>query len=239
MPGTAKALLSVSPRPDWDVPGLSRALDRYADGCLEQTTASVAAALCRGRRAVVACRSGASTAGTLDRAIGHVVELQRSDSSFGVWSDSGDTVPWLDAYAADFLIRAREHGKNVPDYAIKSAVAWLHDYVRQDHTEIAELPAVAYAHYVLARAKSDDLEPCATSTTRKWRGCPPSSPKPRWPRHSRNMATPRAPRRHMMRHSKPGRRGRRGSAMWTMAASCATARPYSPLPRPIPATARD
>jgi alpha-2-macroglobulin len=34
----------------------------------------------------------------------------------------------------------------------------LHDYVRQDHTEIAELPAVAYAHYVLARARSDDLD---------------------------------------------------------------------------------
>jgi len=101
---------------------------------------------------------GGSTAGTLDRAIGHIVELQRSDGSFGVWSDSGDTVPWLDAYAADFLIRAKEHGKNVPDFAIKSAVAWLHDYVRQDHSEVVELPAVAYAHYVLARAKSDDLD---------------------------------------------------------------------------------
>jgi hypothetical protein len=67
-------------------------------------------------------------------------------------------VPWLDAYAADFLIRAKEHGKNVPDFAIKSAVAWLHDYVRQDHSESAELPAVAYALYVLAHAKSDDLD---------------------------------------------------------------------------------
>src|SRR5205807_5082035 len=38
LPGTAEALLSVSPRPDWDVPGLLRALDRYAYGCLEQTT---------------------------------------------------------------------------------------------------------------------------------------------------------------------------------------------------------
>jgi len=83
--------------------------------------------------------------------------LQRSDGSFGVWSDTGDTVPWLDAYAADFLMRAKEHGKNVPDFAIKVAVSWLHDYVRQDHTEMADLPAIAYAHYVLARAKSDDL----------------------------------------------------------------------------------
>ena len=62
-----------------------------------------------------------STAETLDRAIGHVVELQRSDGSFGVWSDTDDTVPWLDAYATDFLIRAKEHGKNVPDYAINAA----------------------------------------------------------------------------------------------------------------------
>ena len=159
LPGTAEALLSVSPRPDWDVPGLLRALDRYAYGCLEQTT-SRALPLLYVEDVARLWRTdpGASTAGTLDRAIGHVIELQRSDGSFGVWSDSGDTVPWLDAYATDFLIRAKEHGKNVPDYAIKSAVAWLHDYVRQDHTEIAELPAVAYAHYVLARAKSDDLD---------------------------------------------------------------------------------
>jgi uncharacterized protein YfaS (alpha-2-macroglobulin family) len=159
LPGTAEALLSVSPHPDWDVPGLLRSLDRYAYGCLEQTTSRALPLLyVEDVARLWQTDPGASTAATLDRAIGHVVELQRSDGSFGVWSDSGDTVPWLDAYAADFLIRAKEHDKNVPDYAIKSAVAWLHDYVRQDHTEIAELPAVAYAHYVLARAKSDDLD---------------------------------------------------------------------------------
>jgi hypothetical protein len=101
---------------------------------------------------------GPAAAEILDRAIGHIVELQRSDGSFGVWSDTGNTVPWLDAYATDFLIRAKEHGKNAPDVAIKAAVSWLHDYVRQDHTEIGDLPAMAYAHYVLARAKSDDLD---------------------------------------------------------------------------------
>ncbi|HEX4184248.1 MAG TPA: hypothetical protein VHY78_00155, partial [Stellaceae bacterium] len=159
LPGTGEALLSISPGPDWDVPGLLRALDRYAYGCLEQTTSRALPLLyVEDVARLWHTDPGASTAATLDRAIGHVVELQRSDGSFGVWSDTGDTVPWLDAYAADFLTRAREHGKNVPDYAIKSAVAWLHDYVRQDHTEIAELPAVAYAHYVLARGKSDDLD---------------------------------------------------------------------------------
>jgi len=159
LPGTAEALLSVSPRPDWDVPGLLRSLDRYAYGCLEQTTSRALPLLyVEDIARLWHTDPGGSTAETLDRAIGHIVELQRSDGSFGVWSDTGDTVPWLDAYAADFLIRAKERGRNVPDFAIKSAVAWLHDYVRQDHSEIAELPALAYAHYVLARAKSDDLD---------------------------------------------------------------------------------
>jgi uncharacterized protein YfaS (alpha-2-macroglobulin family) len=158
LPGTAEALLSVGPRPDWDVPGLLRTLERYAYGCLEQTT-SRALPLLYVEEVARLWRTdpGAATAETLDRAIGHIVELQRSDGSFGVWSDTGDTVPWLDAYATDFLMRAKEHGKNVPDFAVRSAVGWLHDYVRQEHTEIGDLPAVAYAHYVLARAKSDDL----------------------------------------------------------------------------------
>ena len=139
LPGTAEALLSVSPRPDWDVPGLLRALDRYAYGCLEQTT-SRALPLLYVEAVAQLWRTdpGFSPAETLDRAIGHIVELQRSDGSFGVWSDTDDTVPWLDAYATDFLLRAKEHGKNVPDYAIKAALGWLRDYVRQQHTEERE-----------------------------------------------------------------------------------------------------
>ncbi len=159
LPGTAEALLTVSPRPDWDVPGLLRALDRYAYGCLEQTTSRALPLLYVEEVARLwHADPGAATAETLDRAIGHIVELQRSDGSFGVWSDSDDTAPWLDAYATDFLMRAREHGRRVPDIAIKSAVGWLRDYVRQERDQLKDLPALAYAHYVLARAGSDDLD---------------------------------------------------------------------------------
>ena len=158
LPGTAEALLTVSPRPDWDVPGLLRALDRYAYGCLEQTTSRALPLLYVDAVAGLwRTDPGFTPAETIDRAIGHVVELQRGDGSFGVWSDTDDTVPWLDAYATDFLIRAKEHGKNVPDFAIKAALGWLRDYVRQEHTKIEDLPAVAYAHYVLARGRAADL----------------------------------------------------------------------------------
>jgi uncharacterized protein YfaS (alpha-2-macroglobulin family) len=158
LPGTAEALLSVSPRPDWDVPGLLRALDRYPYGCLEQTISRALPLLYVDTVAGLwRTDPGFSPAAAIDRAIGHVLQLQRSDGSFGVWSESDDTVPWLDAYATDFLMRAKEHGKTVPDYALKSALGWLRDYVRQEHTELATLPATAYAHYVLARAQAGEL----------------------------------------------------------------------------------
>jgi len=158
LPGTAEVLLSLSPHPQWDVPGLLRALDRYAYGCIEQTTSRALPLLYVDEVARLwHADPGFSPAATLTRAIGHIVELQKSDGSFGVWSDSDDTVPWLDAYASDFLWRARAHGQAVPDHAIKAALGWLHDYVNQEHNDAKDLPALAYAHYVLAEAKADEL----------------------------------------------------------------------------------
>jgi alpha-2-macroglobulin len=202
LPGTAEALLSVSPRPDWDVPGLLRALDRYAYGCLEQTTSRALPLLyVEDVARLWHTDPGASTAGTLDRAISHVVELQRSDGSFGVWNDSGDTVPWLDAYAADFLIRAKEHGKNVPDYAIKSAVACCTIMsARTTRKSPSCLRWPMPITYWRAPNRTTSMG-CAISATLNWRGCRRSSPKLRSLQHWRNMATPRAPPRLTMRLS--------------------------------------
>ena len=158
LPGTADQVLTVGPRPDWDVPGLLQALDRYAYGCLEQTTSRALPLLYVDEVASLwQADPGFTPAKTIDTAIAHIAQLQRSDGSFGVWSDTDDTVPWLDAYATDFLLRAKDLGKTVPDFAIKGAVGWLRDYVRQEHNDDKDLPALAYAHYVLARAKADDL----------------------------------------------------------------------------------
>jgi uncharacterized protein YfaS (alpha-2-macroglobulin family) len=158
LPGTAEGLLTVSPRPDWDVPGLLRQLNRYAYGCIEQTISRAMPLLYVDAVAQLwRTDPGFSAAATLDGAIGRVVGMQRLDGSFGVWSDSDDTVPWLDAYAADFLLRAKEHGKTVPDHALTAALGWLRDYVRQQPRNERSLPAAAYAHYVLARAKMGEL----------------------------------------------------------------------------------
>jgi uncharacterized protein YfaS (alpha-2-macroglobulin family) len=158
LPGTAEALLTVSPRPEWDVPGLLRSLSRYAYGCLEQTTSRAIPLLYVEEVASLwQADPGFHPAEAIDNAIGRIAGMQKSDGSFGVWSDTDDTVPWLDAYAADFLMRAKEHGKTVPDFVLKGAVNWLRDYVRQTHNDDKDLAALAYAHYVLAKAKADDL----------------------------------------------------------------------------------
>ncbi|HEX5318023.1 MAG TPA: alpha-2-macroglobulin [Stellaceae bacterium] len=158
LPGTAEALLSVSPRPEWDVPGLLRALDRYPYGCIEQTTSRALPLLYVDAVSKLwNTDPGFSANAALDGAIAHIAGMQKTDGSFGVWSDNDETVPWLDAYATDFLLRAQAHGTKVPDYALKAAINWLHDYVRQDHKDPGDLSAVAYAHFVLATAKADDL----------------------------------------------------------------------------------
>jgi uncharacterized protein YfaS (alpha-2-macroglobulin family) len=158
LPGTADAVLSVSPRPEWDVPALLDALDRYPYGCLEQTTSRALPLLYVSEVAKLwHTDPGFDPAKEVAGAIGHIAELQRSDGSFGVWSDTDNTVPWLDAYAADFLMRAQEHGNTVPDFAMKGVVGWLQNYVKQEHKDDKDLSALAYAHFVLARAKADDL----------------------------------------------------------------------------------
>ena len=236
LPGTAEALLSVSPRPDWDVPGLLRALDRYAYGCLEQTTSRAMPLLyVEGVARLWHADPGPATAEALDRAIGHVVELQRSDGSFGVWSDTGGTVPWLDAYATDFLIRAKERGKNVPDFAIKAAVSWLHDYVRQEHRDIDDLPAVAYAHYVLARAKSDDLDGLRYFNDTQLARLPTQLAKAQVAAALAQYGDAARAAAAYDAALGPAPPGPRRSVNGTMAASCATAPPCSPLPPPTQA----
>jgi alpha-2-macroglobulin len=78
-------------------------------------------------------------------ALVRVLGNQSADGRFGLWGPGGDDL-WLDAYATDFLTRAREQGHAVPDSALDAA---LEPANRSAYT--APGPADAYALYVLAR----------------------------------------------------------------------------------------
>jgi uncharacterized protein YfaS (alpha-2-macroglobulin family) len=146
--GTWTASASFGGAVRYDVAGLVQALDRYPLWCLEQATSRgfPLAMLPDGPVA------GADRAGRLQQAVGSVLDRQRFDGGFGLWSASDEAQPWLSAYAADFLLRARDAGAAIPDQAIKDAVKFLADAADGSDDDPAGLAAQAYRLYVLARA---------------------------------------------------------------------------------------
>ncbi len=162
VPGSGELYASFSPIPNLDVPGLLRTLDRYPYGCLEQTTSralpllyvSDVAQLWR----VKDENAGDFVKTRVQDAVYSVIERQRFDGGFGLWTSDSPAENWLSSYAMDFLLRAKQQGYTVPDFAIAQGLKWLNDYSRnykQDDSEA--VGARAYAYYVLATAKSGDI----------------------------------------------------------------------------------
>ena len=152
VPGTGRAGLSVAVSTSLDAATLFNALDRYPFGCSEQIASRAMAMLYVNE---LAAQSQLAPDGEIDQrikdAIPRLLARQGSNGSFGLWSVGGDD-PWLDAYVADFLTRARARGFDVPQTAYTLAIDRLRNYVAT-----APDPAkdggrdLAYALYVLAR----------------------------------------------------------------------------------------
>ncbi|MBW7922250.1 MAG: alpha-2-macroglobulin family protein [Rubellimicrobium sp.] len=151
LPGTGEATLSIGPLARLDAAALMSQLDRYPYACTEQT-ASRALPLIYFRD--VAQALGMGNAADLDRRIADAVTAvlanQDANGAFGMWSaDSGDL--WLDAYASDFLSRARAHGASVPETAWKAALDNLQNRVNYYPEFESGGEDLAYALLVLAR----------------------------------------------------------------------------------------
>ncbi|WP_112663756.1 alpha-2-macroglobulin family protein [Microvirga flavescens] len=149
--GTGAVSISVSPLASLDVPGLLHSLDRYPYGCTEQTVSRALPLLYVNKLAEEESLSLDDKADERVRgAIERILARQSSNGSFGLWSVGGDDM-WLDAYATDFLTRARERGFAVPPVAFNIALDRLRNFVANT-TQIGEnAESLAYAAYVLAR----------------------------------------------------------------------------------------
>ncbi|MGH7042080.1 MAG: alpha-2-macroglobulin family protein, partial [Acetobacteraceae bacterium] len=97
--------------------------------------------------ALTGTAAGADPAGRLASAIEAVLDDQRYDGAFGLWSSQDDAQPWLTAYATEFLLRARKAGARVPGPPLEAALDWLRREVANDPS--ADQSAI-YAAYVLA-----------------------------------------------------------------------------------------
>ncbi len=81
-----------------------------------------------------------------------MLDRQRYDGGFALWSAAGDAEPWLSAYAMDFLLRARAAGATVPEAAVSDALKFLTEAAGEEDDKPEFLAAQAYRLYVLALA---------------------------------------------------------------------------------------
>ncbi len=168
MPGTGHLSVQVGTTPPMDVAGLLAALDRFPYGCLEQTV-SRAFPLLTGSALERALGLGDDEAAEealtdapqterplnvdsrVDRAIGQVLDKQRFDGAFGLWSARSAAEPWLTAYALDFLTRAQSAGRAVPSAPLAAGTDWMRRFAVDGPTDPASLAARAYGLSMLAR----------------------------------------------------------------------------------------
>ena len=152
LPG-ASVSVGVSRMAALDVPSLLLALDRYPYGCTEQTTSRALPLLyVNDLSQGFGIPPDESLHERVQEAIYRVISHQSSTGGFGMWGP-GDGDLWLDAYATDFLTRAREQGYDVPESASTQALSNLQNSLGYDQDVQDRGNEMAYALYVLARNK--------------------------------------------------------------------------------------
>lgn len=144
--GTWKATATFGGAVRYDVAGLVQALDRFPLWCLEQATSRgfPLALLPDGPLA------GPDRAARLQQAVGFVLDRQRFDGGFGLWSASQEAEPWLSVYATEFLLRARDAGAAIPEQAIRDALKYVAGEADEPGSSPPDLATQPYRLYVLA-----------------------------------------------------------------------------------------
>jgi uncharacterized protein YfaS (alpha-2-macroglobulin family) len=144
--GAARAVFGGPVR--YDVAGIVQSLVDYPLSCLEQSSS---------RGFPLAMLPDGPVAGDqrlerLQAAVASVLDKQRYDGGFGLWSASGEAEAWLSAYATEFLWRAQKAGVAVPSGPLRDALKFAADATDQEDRSPAALAARAYNLYVLALA---------------------------------------------------------------------------------------
>lgn len=171
--GTQALQLAASPRPPLNLNEHLEHLIQYPYGCLEQTTSRAVPLLLSSKADLL--RYGADAefvanrGDALTQAIGRISGMQRSDGSFGLWSNQANEVHWLSVYATEFLLQAKESGYTVNDGVLAAAMQRLSEYldtqgrIWTEYDHYSEYPEHyhfayrAYAALVLAQQQKASL----------------------------------------------------------------------------------
>ncbi len=142
IPGTGVARATFGAPVRFDTAAVAAALQRYPLSCLEQTSS----------QALSLAFAAESSVGTLAAAAASILDRQRYDGGFALWSANGEAEPWLSAYAMDVLLRARDRGVTVPEAAVSDGLKFLGEQADRGAEGPDDLAAQSYRLYVLAKA---------------------------------------------------------------------------------------
>ena len=142
----------------------------YPYGCLEQTVSGffphILLSFDQFAQLGVDTGTKEETGVKIRQGIQRLLEKQKSNGSFGLWSAKSPESPWLTAYATHMMIEAVDQGYEVPVDAVKKSLKRLAVYVRKPKAivypnwvdrKIFKPATRAYAAFVLARVSSLNL----------------------------------------------------------------------------------
>ena len=145
IPGSWRASARFGGPVRYDVPGMLRALEGFPLDCVEQAGARVLGLAAAGPWA------GEDRGGRLQLAVNSVLNRQRYEGSFSMWSGQGEPEAWLSAFATEALLRARMAGAAVPDAALGAALQYLEEAVEEaEGDRPADFAIQAYRLHALA-----------------------------------------------------------------------------------------
>jgi uncharacterized protein YfaS (alpha-2-macroglobulin family) len=137
--GTWRASASFGGATRYDAAGMLRLLEAFPFACLEQSASQLLAFALAGTDGV-------------QQVAERVLNKQRFDGGFGLWSAQGEIQHWTGAYATEALLRARAAGAAIPEAALAEALKAIAEQVEQDPDNPEDLAAQAYRLHVLSLA---------------------------------------------------------------------------------------
>jgi uncharacterized protein YfaS (alpha-2-macroglobulin family) len=172
VPGSATTSIGLSGSIGTNVSGLLGSLWTYPYGCTEQIASTGFPLLYYGLSSTSLppnADSPADVHARVQTAIDTLLDRQAEDGTLGLWKlGDGESPPWLEVYATDFLAHAKQAGFDVPDLALARSyrrVAKIADAFDEARgTQVfgqlygaSANETLAYAEYVLAGAGRADI----------------------------------------------------------------------------------
>ncbi len=169
MPGTVSARLTLSAVPPIPFARALQELLDYPYGCVEQTVSRGYAALLldadSARRMGFTGLDPDERRRRMEGTIARLASLQAANGHYSMWGGGDSSVPVLTPYIAEFLLRARDEGFDVPESLLQTTLERLNEnlltgglpfygYAHADHLRFAYQ---AHAGYVLARVNRAPL----------------------------------------------------------------------------------